>query len=527
MTGGVAVVSAADAGYFDLLQGMIRSLRDKPQGRDLGLCVFDLGLSAAQRRWLLVQGATLRHPEGLPGGENLSIHLRAFHSRCRIPELFPGHPVYLWIDADAWVQRWEAVDGFVRAASETGFAITAEADRAYDPEIVGAAHRRSFAMFGVGSLASLPAGPLNAGVFAGRADAPHWRVWRRLIEAHLLTAPDPYLLFLLDQTALSLACTCSGLPSALLPTACNWLSHYALPMTSEDAGFLLRPLPPHEPLGIVHQVAHTKRQFFRLARAGGGFLSRTLSYQAHSQLAADDYVSPGLNVIVPDRCFPHLARGDPAASDWRYLRRGLPHAWLVDRRLPRWGFLNRDEAHILYNLALGFCGKPGLEIGCLFGWSACHIALAGLDLDVIDPLLNDQAVAGSVHASLEAARPPGRVTLIPGRSPAAIDGLAAKRPGGWSLFFIDGDHNGDAPLNDAKICERYAAPDCAMAFHDLMSPDVTDAALYLKARGWWVRVYHTAQIMAVAWRGAVNPPAHQPDPRIDWQIPDHVLPLLD
>jgi hypothetical protein len=55
---------------------------------------------------------------------------------------------------------------------------------------------------------------------------------------------------------------------------------------------------------------------------------------------------------------------------------------------------------------------------------------------------------------------------------------------------------------------------------------VTNAVLYLKAQGWKTRVYHTAQIMAVAWRGNVRPLAHQPDPRIDWQIPDHVMPLL-
>jgi hypothetical protein len=33
--------------------------------------------------------------------------------------------------------------------------------------------------------------------------------------------------------------------------------------------------------------------------------------------------------------------------------------------------------------------------------------------------------------------------------------------------------------------------------------------------------------MAVAWRGDVRPVDHIPDPRIDWGIPDHLLPLLD
>jgi hypothetical protein len=52
----------------------------------------------------------------------------------------------------------------------------------------------------------------------------------------------------------------------------------------------------------------------------------------------------------------------------------------------------------------------------------------------------------------------------------------------------------------------------AMVFHDLASPDVTE--------------YHAARIMAVAWSGDFRPVAHQPDPRIDRDIPDHVTPLL-
>src|SRR5579862_7568256 len=107
MSDDVAVVSAADDKYFDLLQGMIRSLRDRPQGRDLRLYIFDLGLTEAQRCWLQVQGAALRDPGTPPGSAGFPPNLRAFLSSCRLPEVFPGHKVYLWIDADAWVQRWE------------------------------------------------------------------------------------------------------------------------------------------------------------------------------------------------------------------------------------------------------------------------------------------------------------------------------------------------------------------------------------------------------------------------------------
>ena len=527
MTENLAVVSAADTTYFDLLQGTIGSLRDRVSGRDIRLYVFDLGLSEAQRRWLLVQGVVLRHPDGLPGCEDLPIHLRAFLSRCRIPELFPGHDFYLWIDADAWIQHSDAVELYLEGARRTGFAATPEVDPAYDETVVLTAHRRPFAMFGAAALEGLRAtGPLNAGVFAGRAGAPHWQEWRRLIAAAVGKTRDLNLLFLLDQTALTLACTRRGLPTALLPSTCNWIAHFALPMVSDDGRVLLRPLPPHERLGIVHQTWFTKRDFFALRRRGGGVLSRTVSYQAHSQLAPDDYVSPGLAVVLPDRCFPDLVRQDPAAAGAGDARRTVPHSRLADRRRPGRTLLCRDEAHILYNLALGFCGRRGLVLGTLTGWAACHLGLAGLDLDVVDPLLAEPELAAGVQAALKAARVPGPVRLVPGRSPAAaVDELAASRAN-WSLFLLDGDPDGDTPLADVRVCERYAAADCAMVLSGLVSPDVTDAVLHLKARGWRIRVYHTAGIMAVAWRGEVRPVPHQPDPRIDWEIPHHVMALL-
>ncbi len=523
----LAVVSAADSAFFDLLQGMVRSLRDKPEGRDVSLNIFDIGLGDAQRQWLLTQGARLLVPDHPAEMDNLPHFMRAFLPRCRIPEHFPGHDVYLWIDADAWLQSWDAVELYVQGALRAGFAITEESDPAYDRGPMLYTHERTFAMFGPEYREpSRLFRSMNAGVFAGRADAPHWHEWRRVIEANIANADSEWLLFLLDQTALSIVCTRGDLETTVLPATSNWMSHWALPMTSDDGSTFMRPLAPHEELGIIHQTYNTKRKFFSLPRSGGGHLSRTLAYQAHSQLAADDYVSPGLRVILPDQCFPNMVRGDQSASAWPRSRRGPPHGWLMDRRQPAWVFLNRDEAHILYNLALGFHGKRALEIGCLMGWSACHIALAGLDLDIIDALLEDPEVMASVQASLTASCPSGRIRLHRGRSPAAVHRMAELQPEGWSLFMIDGDHDGDAPVKDVEACLPYGTADCAMVFHDLASPGVTNAVLHLKALGWKTRVYHTARIMAVAWRGNVRPIAHRPDPRVDWEIPPHVMPLL-
>lgn len=240
-----------------------------------------------------------------------------------------------------------------------------------------------------------------------------------------------------------------------------------------------------------------------------------------------DYVSPGMLVILPDECFPNIIIGDKRYSTWRYSRKEIPHNRYVDKRFPGVGFNNRDEVHILYNTALKFKGKKALEIGCWLGWSACHLALGGVELDVIDPLLENRDFYESVSSCLEAANVLETVNLIPGYSPQKVEELAERLNYKWSLIFIDGNHEAPGPLNDAIACEELAAEDALILFHDLASPDVSKGLDYLKQKGWNTMVYQTVQIMGVAWRGNVEPVTHQPDPKIQWPtLPEHLKDYL-
>ncbi|ABA20489.1 conserved hypothetical protein [Trichormus variabilis ATCC 29413] len=235
-----------------------------------------------------------------------------------------------------------------------------------------------------------------------------------------------------------------------------------------------------------------------------------------------DYVSSGFSTIQPDSCFPNMILGNRYDSLWFYLRRNIAHNFYVDQRRQEVGFVSRDEAHILYNTALKFQGKKALEIGCWMGWSACHLALGGVELDVIDPMLAEQLFNESVTESLKLAGVKESVNLIPGYSPQKVEEIANQFQRKWSLIFIDGHHEAPAPLNDAIICEQLAEPDALILFHDLASPDVGQGLDYLKEKGWNTMVYQTMQIMGVAWRGNVEPVIHQPDANIDWQLPPHL-----
>ena len=80
-----------------------------------------------------------------------------------------------------------------------------------------------------------------------------------------------------------------------------------------------------------------------------------------------DYVSDNLSVPKLDALFPNMIVGDKEAVTWPYFRKEIDHLWFVDRRNPEVGFINRDEAAILFSNAQLFSGRRGLEIGAWRG----------------------------------------------------------------------------------------------------------------------------------------------------------------
>jgi hypothetical protein len=227
-----------------------------------------------------------------------------------------------------------------------------------------------------------------------------------------------------------------------------------------------------------------------------------------------DYVSPGM--VRPDlaAAFPDLAVGDPATLQWPYLRKDAPHIWRSDARShrnPYIGVLSVDEAATLYNNALRSSGKRGLEIGCHYGWSTGHLVAAGLRLDVIDPGLGYPDQMRDVADSLARVAGPGEARLWAGFSPSIVPAVRATRAEPWSFAFIDGYHEGRAPLDDAEAVIGLMAGDAAVMFHDLISPHVAAGLAHFQGKGWNVGLYNTMQIMGIAWRGAFTPCAHVAD----------------
>jgi hypothetical protein len=252
------IVSGADSGYFELLAGLVRSIRDKPAGARMALGILDVGLGPAQRAWLQGQGARIVAPGwdlDFPGRTETPAFRQAQYGRPFLPRHFPGHDFYMWIDADAWVQDWAAVELFFRAAATGSLAIVPELDRAYRnffeawEEFHGVIRAGYAAAFDTATAERLVRHPLlNNGAFALAAEAPHWRAWADTLAMALQRSRNE----LIDMTTLNHVVHVQGQPAHFLPAWCNWICHHAPPIRQSPGGLLVEPYLPHQRLGIVH-----------------------------------------------------------------------------------------------------------------------------------------------------------------------------------------------------------------------------------------------------------------------------------
>ena len=281
---GLVIVSAADSGYFPLLQDLVLSVRAQRPGVAIG--VLDLGLLPDQRTWLGGRVAHVVCPEwdvDFPGRDRAPEAFKAQVARPFLPRHFPGYETYLWIDADAWLQDWRAVELYCAAAGQDRLAIVPEIDRAYKrhykrPKLFGRtlAWKNYRQAFGWGAADRLGRNPMvNCGVFALHGEAPHWHVWGRLI-AQVLQRTR---FFYAEQTALNYAIFAEHLPVNFLPAYCNWLAGDAAPAFDARRGLFVEPYAPHETIGVMHLAGpEQKSQRFRLQCLDGGAVETMLRY---------------------------------------------------------------------------------------------------------------------------------------------------------------------------------------------------------------------------------------------------------
>lgn len=272
------IVTGANEPFKPLLYGLLNSLRQWPEPLADGIAVLDVGLSESTRRELAAEVDHLVCPDwDLPYAPALRAsrgHERAKLARPFLPRYFPGYELYLWIDADCWVQERYAVEWFFEAAADGALAIAPSQDRSYHYTAASLDWRQRYlsAYYGEEGLQFYREALglyhnrvyYNDGVFCLRAEAPHWASWARHFGAGLARHPDGVS----DQAAMNYAIWKDDLPVHPLPSLCNWACHFAIPRIEERTGKHCEPHVPYRPIGIVHMTGDTKDYSWRVERAG-------------------------------------------------------------------------------------------------------------------------------------------------------------------------------------------------------------------------------------------------------------------
>jgi hypothetical protein len=258
------IVTAADEAYAALLGECLRSIRDKPQGRDVPLGVVDCGLSRQSLDFCHKLGARVitsagRLPEPATGPIDVK-RLQALTSRAYLPDLFPGYTTYIWIDADAWLQEWFPVDELIAGSAEADIAAVPEIHRGYRNyreawdefrSVNGAAAKEAYGAETAKLLMQRPL--INAGAFAISAKSPIWAGWDQALREGLGRSTN-----MIDQVALNYAVYVKGYADARLPAKCNWLVHQATPKLRPSTGRFVEPDRPFEAIGLMHLTLGTK-----------------------------------------------------------------------------------------------------------------------------------------------------------------------------------------------------------------------------------------------------------------------------
>ena len=261
--------------YVDLLDSI--AAVGVPDPFDLGL--IDLGINEQQRAQLIARGVRIvaaRWPIEPPARQN-QLHLIAFAAKPFAPDFFPGYDMYVWIDADMWVQTAEFWTHLVGAAWQHGAAVTVESDPGYRrmPMSVRLWMLRHFyeAWGPVRTLKLMSMPMVNNGYFAMRGDAPHWTLWQQRFRTMVSKTGR---MLAIDQLAIMAMIAFDEPVVVLFGSAYNWVCSLGTPAYDLGTGRFTKPNAPNDAITLMHITTPARTRRFPVRNNDGTVLQRYL-----------------------------------------------------------------------------------------------------------------------------------------------------------------------------------------------------------------------------------------------------------
>ena len=294
------IISLADSNYFELLNELVDSITSFEERKNIAICILDAGLTDQQRDILSKKVDEIKSAEWDIDVSAFKVKgrewLKSQVSRAFLPKYFPGYEKYLWIDADAWVNSWDAIELYFKGCENNKLSIATSADRAYGRVLRAEWFFGSFARiksqnykhakssgFSEKIAREVALKPhLNIGVFALEANAPHWNVWQK----NLKLALKKGRIWGSEQIAMNITIYSDNLAVEILPAYCNW-THigYGGFKFDKERNTLVEPYLPNHEIGIVHfagkgndQIRNDKNFVSKIETIDGEIINKKLRF---------------------------------------------------------------------------------------------------------------------------------------------------------------------------------------------------------------------------------------------------------
>ena len=219
-------------------------------------------------------------------------HLKTQVARAFLPNYFENYKVYIWLDADLWINDLDSFLLYEKGALQNNLTITPQSDRAYFnnakvewfmnfPTKVKTINYKNIRKSVSNKLAKKYAfySTLNAGAFAISDSDEIWKCFQKNINL----AVKKGRIFGTDQVALALSVHEDKIPTQFLPSYCNWMCEFHLPIFDEKINKFLEPYLPYHPIGLVHlagldDVRNDKNILSNIKNTQGKVIQKSLRF---------------------------------------------------------------------------------------------------------------------------------------------------------------------------------------------------------------------------------------------------------
>tara|TARA_B100000686_G_C16640771_1_gene889979 strand:+ start:208 stop:1113 length:906 start_codon:yes stop_codon:yes gene_type:complete len=293
------IISSSDSKYFKLLLELYHSVKNNDLLEEYDFGVLDTGLDKLQINSLENLGVIIKKAEWNTSISEIKVrgrnHLKTQFARAFLPDYFENYTIYIWLDADTWINHKETFLMFEKGCKNNKLSITPQTDRAYGkyakidwflgfPKKIRTINYKNISKsvsYSLGRKYALHP-TLNAGAFAINDDSKLWKIFQK----NIILASKRGRIFGTDQVALALSVYEDNLPVEFLPAYTNWMCEFYLPRIDNNKSYFIEPYLPHHPIGLIHlagldDIRNDESILSEIQDQNGLIMKKTLRYHIH------------------------------------------------------------------------------------------------------------------------------------------------------------------------------------------------------------------------------------------------------